>query len=140
MRDLCFAAGVALLLTGCIADRDKPGMQIKCEALDAAQSLVTPELIKDCSDRITKERPNVTLVGPLGLSARAAARVGDLQMFPSGPNDDIVALVAPTTNKGLFGQDNKSYAECSYRLQDNKLVFRAVHCPEAFAPKIIMVR
>jgi hypothetical protein len=131
---------MALLLTGCIADRDKPGMKIKYEALDAAQGLVTPELIKDCSDKIAKERPNITLVGPFGLSARAAARVGDLQMFPSGPNDDIVALIAPTTNKDLFGLDHKSYAGCSYRLQDNKLVFRAVHGPEAFAPTVIMVR
>jgi hypothetical protein len=138
MRNLLLLTGMILLLSGCIAERDSPGLKIKYEALDAAQSLVTPQIIKECSDRIAKEMPQITLSGPFVLSARAAAMVGDVQMFPSGPNDNIVALVAPSTNNGLFGQENKGHVGCSYRLQDNKLAFRAVHGPGAFV-RFIMV-
>src|SRR4051812_8041673 len=124
MRNRLFLVGLSVLLAGCIADRDKPGMKIKYDAADAAPRLVTPEIVKECSARIAKERPNVTVVGAFFLSPKAAGRVGDVQMFPSGPNDDIVALIAPSTNKSLLGQENKSFAGCSYRLQNDRLVFR----------------
>jgi len=129
MRSLFFLAGMAFLLTGCGADREHPGLKIKYEAMDAAQDLVTPAVIKDCADRIAKEMPGVKVVGSFGLSARGAALVGDLQPFPSGPNDNIVALMAPSTTEGLFGQEGKSYVGCSYRLLEGKLVFRGVHSP-----------
>jgi hypothetical protein len=139
MRNLLFLAGITLLLSGCLAERDRPGLKIKYAALDAAQGLVTPEVIKDCSDRIAKEMPEVTVVGTFALSANAAARVGDLQAFPSGPNDNIVALVALSKHKNVFGQEINHRVGCSYRLLDNKLVFRAVHGPGAFEGTLYIV-
>jgi hypothetical protein len=139
MKALIFLVGLSSLLAGCIADRDKPGMNIKYDAVDAAKSLVTPEIIKDCSDRIARQFTTVTVAGSFFLSAKAAARVGDVQLLPSGPNDDIVALVAPSTNPGLMGRENKGYVGCSYRLQNGRLAFRAVHSPGELAPKSITV-
>ena len=139
MRNLFFLTGMALLLAGCLAERERPGLKIKYEAMDAAQGLVTPAVIRDCADRIAKEIPEVKVLDSFALSARGAAMVGDPQPFPSGPNDNIVALVAPSTNEGLFGQENKSYVGCSYRLQENKLVFRAVHGPTAFKRTMVIV-
>jgi hypothetical protein len=142
MKRWVFLVGLSALLAGCIStsDREMPGLQTKFVALDAAQSLVTPELTKECSDRIVKELPHYTVVGSFFLSAKAARMVGreDVSEFFGKPseNDDIVALIAPSTNAGLFGQENKAFVGCSYNLQNNRLVFRKVHASN-FLPRRI---
>ena len=132
MGRLLLLISACLLTAGCMTDRELPGLRPKYATAEAAKDLVTPQLIKDCVDKLAKEWPNVSIIGNFSLSPRAAAKVGDLQLLPGGPNDEIVALVAPSSNKNLFGAENKGISGCSYRLQNNRLVFRAVHPPGAF--------
>lgn len=138
MRSGFFLVCFPLLLSGCLSDREMPGVRSKVAAAEAAQHLVTPELIKECADKVAKEFPSVTVVGSFVLSPQAAGRFNDLEELL--PKDNIVALVARTTNEGLLGQDNKSYSGCSYRLEDGRLVFHKVHGIGSFAPKIIVVQ
>lgn len=138
MRSVFLLAGFSLLLSGCISDREMPGLRPKFATAEAAQHLVTPELIKGCAEKVAKEHPSITVAGPFALSPKAAGRFNDLEeLFPK---DNTVALVAPTTNAGLFGQQNKSFAGCSYRLVDGRLVFREVHGTGSFSPKVIAVQ
>ena len=137
MRSAFFLVGFSLLLSGCLSDREMPGLGPKFATAESAQPLVTPELIRGCADKVAKEFPSLTIVGSFGLSPKAAGRFNDLEELL--PKDNIVALVARTTNKGLLGQDNKSYAGCSYRLEDGRLVFHQVHGIGSFAPRVIAV-
>lgn len=135
MRLLILMTIASFVLAGCmtVPERDLPYMKVKYETADAAKEFITPELVKDCADKLAKEFPHVTIIGNFSVSPAAALKVGDLQMLPgSGPNDEIVALVAPTTNKNIFGGDNKAISGCSYRLHDNQFTFRAVHGPASF--------
>jgi hypothetical protein len=137
MRSVFLLAGFSLLLSGCVSDREMPGLRPKFATAEAAQHLVTPELIKGCAEKVAKEHPYVTVAGPFALSPQAAGRFNDLEeLFPK---DNIVALVAPTVNAGLFGQENKSFSGCSYRLEDGRLVFHKVHGIGSFAPKVLVV-
>lgn len=138
MRSVLFLVGCSVLLSGCISDRDLPGLRPKIATAEAAQHLVTPELIKGCADKVAKEFPNLTVAGSFVLSPRAAGRFNDLEEW--FPKDNIVGLIARTTNTGLFGQENRSYAGCSYRLEDGRLVFHKAHGPSSFMPKTIMVQ
>ena len=134
MRRLLFLVGSPLLLASCIT----PGLQIKNDAAGAAQSLVTPAIAKDCSDKVAKEFPEVRVVGPYVLSPAAAARVNDRDFMLVKEN--LVALAAPTVNTALFGQENKGMAACSYLIEGGRLVFHKVHGPTTFLPVTIMVR
>jgi hypothetical protein len=134
MRRLLFLVGLPSLLAGCIT----PGLQIKNQAAEAAQSLVTPAITKDCSDKVAREFPDVKAVGPYVLSPAAAARVNDRDFM--WPKENLVALAAPTTNTGLLGQENKGLAACSYLIEANRLVFHKVHGPGTFLPVTIIVR
>jgi hypothetical protein len=138
MRSAFFLVGFSLLLSGCLSDREMPGLRPKFATAEAAQHLVTPELIRGCADKVAKEFPSVTVVGSFVLSPQAAGRFNDLEELL--PKDNIVALIARTTNEGLFGQENKSYSGCSYRLEDGRLVFHKVHGIGSFAPKVIAVQ
>jgi hypothetical protein len=138
VRSVFFLAGFSLLLSGCLSDREMPGLRPKFATAEAAQHLVTPEFIRGCAEKVAKEYPSVNIAGSFVLSPKAAGKFNDLEeLFPK---DNIVALVAPTTNVGLFGQQNKSYSGCSYRLEDGRLVFHKVHGPASFAPKVIVVQ
>lgn len=130
--------GLSLLLAGCMTDREMPVLKTKFVALDAAQGLVTSEITSDCAARLSKEFPRMTIVGAFFLSAKAARMVGDRDIRDTfnqpNPNDDIVALIAPTSNKGLFGHEFNAFLGCSYHLQNSRLVFRATHGPN-FLPR-----
>jgi len=134
VRRLFFVVGLLLPLVGCIT----PGLQIKNQAVEAAQSLVTPAITKDCSDKIAREFPNVKVAGPYVLSPGAAARVND--RYFTWVKENLVALAAPTTNTGLFGQEHKGLVACSYLIEDGRLVFYKVHDTGTFLPITIMVR
>ena len=134
MRRLFFPVGLSLLLASCIT----PGLQIKNQAAEAAQPLVTSAITKDCSDKVAKEFPHVKVVGPYVLSPGAAGRVNDLHFM--WVKENLVALAAPTINTGLFGQENKGLVACSYLVEDGRLVFHKVHGPGAFVPTTIIVR
>ncbi|GMO20369.1 hypothetical protein TM233_27330 [Bradyrhizobium sp. TM233] len=110
---------------------------MKVGAAEAAQHLVTPEFIRGCADKVAKAYPSATVVSSFALSPEAAARFNDLEELL--PKDNIVALVAQTTHKDVFGHEHKSYAGCSYRLQDGRLVFHELHGAGSFV-KIIAVR
>src|SRR5882757_3742721 len=112
MQRLFFFIGLPLLLAGCIT----PGLQIKNDAAEAAQSLVTPAITKDCSDKVAKEFPNVKVVGSYALSPAAAGRVNDLHFM--WVKENLVALAAPTSITGVFGQGNMGLAGCSYLVED----------------------
>ncbi|MDE2379878.1 hypothetical protein [Bradyrhizobium sp.] len=152
MRFLILMTTASLFLTGCtttsapespgsgfaqesvmgISPRAMPGLKARYETAEAAKQYITPELIKDCANKLTREYPQVTIIGNFSMSPLAASKVGDLQMFPGGPNDEIVALVAPTSNKNIFGGDNRTISGCSYRLHENTFTFRKVHGPGSF--------
>jgi hypothetical protein len=134
MRRLFLLVGLPLLLAGCIT----PGLQIKNQAAEAAQPLVTPAITKDCSDKVTKEFPNVKVVGPYVLSAAAAGRVNDLHFM--WVKENLVALAAPTSITGVFGQGNMGLVACSYLIEDGRLVFHKVHGPGAFSSITIITR
>ena len=135
MRRLFFLVGLTLplLLAGCIT----PGLQIKNQAAEAAQSLVTPAITQACADRVAKELPQVKVAGPYALSPRAAGRVNDLDFM--WPKENLVALAAPTINTGLLGQESKGLVACSYLIEDHRLVFHKVHSPGAFLPRTIVI-
>jgi len=136
MKRLFVLFVLASLLAGCLADRDLPGLRPKFATLDAAQPLVTPGLIKECSDRVAKEVTYAKVAGSFFLSAKAAGRFNDLEEL--WPKDNIVALIAPTTGTNLFGGESKSFAGCSYRLENGSLVFHKMHGPTSFGPKVIV--
>jgi hypothetical protein len=123
-----------MLLAGCMA----PGLKAKIRDAEAGQRLLTPAVIADCSAKVAKEFPNLTVVGPFVLNPVAAGRVNDLEYLL--PKDGLVALVAPTTNTGLFGQENKGHAGCSYLIEDGRLVFQKMQGIAVFGPKIVVVR
>jgi hypothetical protein len=101
MRRLLFLVALPLLLAGCIT----PGLQIKNDAAEAAQSLVTPAITKDCSDKVAKEFPQVKAVGPYVLSPAAAGRVNDRDFM--WVKENLVALAAPTINTGCSARKTR---------------------------------
>ena len=137
MRHLFLLAVMAMPLAGCVTDRDHPGLRPKFATLEAAQPLVTPGLIKECSDRVAKEVTYAKVAGTFFLSAKAAGRFNDYEEL--WPKDNIVALIAPTIGTNVLGGETKSFAGCSYRLENASLVFHKVHGPVSFQPKVIMI-
>ena len=134
MNRLFLTMMATLTLSGCVSD----GVRAQRETSEAAASLITPEMIKECRDRLLKQAPNITITGDFHLSASVAGRVGDPHMWPDGTNNNLVAMVARTEEKSLFGSEIKSLGGCSYRLQDGKLTFRAVHVPGSFGRVIFL--
>lgn len=135
-RPLCAALVCCVLLSGCMT----PWLKTRYDTADAAKGLVTPAIIADCSARVVKAYPNLTIAGPFALDGYAAARVASSKLsLEAVPEKNLVALVARTTNKGLFGQENRGHAGCSYLVEDGRLVFQEVHGIAAFMPPTIYV-
>ena len=134
MNRLFLTMMAILTLSGCVSD----GVKGQRAASEAAKSLITPEMIKECSDRLLKQEPDLTITGNFYLSASVAGRVGDMHMWPDSTNANLVAMVARTEEKSSFGGVVKSLGGCSYRLQDGKLAFRAVHLPGSFGRVIFL--
>lgn len=131
-----FALGFCILLSGCMT----PWLKARYETADAAQGLVTPAIVADCSEKVVKAFPHLTIAGPFALNGYAAARVASSKpTLEAVPQKNLVALVARTTNKGLFGQENKGHAGCSYLVESGRLVFQEVHGIAAFMPQTIYV-
>lgn len=127
------ALAFCVLLSGCMT----PALKAKYQEAEVHQHLATPAIVSDCSDKVLKAFPNLTIAGPFALDGYAAGRVTDLEYL--FPKDGLVVLVAPTTNKGLFGQENKGRAGCSYHVENGRLVFQKVHGIGTFMPKTIYV-
>jgi hypothetical protein len=134
MNRLFLTMMAILTLSGCVSD----GVRAQRETSEAAKSLITPEMIKECSDRLLERAPKLTITGNFYLSPTVAGRVGDMHMWPDGTNANLVAMVARTEEKTVFGGEVKSLGGCSYRLQDGKLTFRAVHLPGSFGRVIFL--
>jgi hypothetical protein len=102
-------------------------MGIRNRAAETAQSLVTPAMIKECSDKVAATYPNVKPTGPYRFSPIAAVHLNEIDArLLTG--DQFAVLAAPTA--GLLGQEGE--AGCSYLLENGKLVFRKVHPPTSF--------
>jgi hypothetical protein len=133
---LCAVLSCCVLLSGCMT----PWLKARYETADAAQGLVTPAIIADCSERVVKAYPNLTIAGPFALNGYAAARVASSKLsLEAVPEKNLVALVARTTNKGLFGQENRGHAGCSYHVESGRLVFQEVHGIAVFGPQVYVV-
>lgn len=104
---------------------------------EANQHLVTPAIASDCSDKVLKAFPNLTIVSPFKLDGYAAVRVTNQDY--AFPKEGLVVLAARTTNTGLFGQENKGRAGCSYHVENGRLVFQKVHGIATFMPQTIYV-
>lgn len=130
--------GFALLLVNCqlrdgVPGRDIPDdlLDIRSRAAKTAHSLATPATIRDCSEKVAAAFPDVKITGAYGFSPRAAAALGEIDARLL-MGDQFAVLVAPTTNKGLLGQEVKGVAGCSYLFENGKLAFRKVHPPTSF--------
>jgi len=134
MNRLFLTMMATLALSGCVSD----AVRAQIKTSEAAGSLITPEMIRECRDQLLKRAPNVTITGDFHLSPSVAGRVGDPHMWPDDTNNNLVAMVARTEQKNMFGGETKSLGGCSYRLQDGKLVFRAVHVPGSFGRVIFL--
>ncbi|MBN9597996.1 MAG: hypothetical protein J0G36_21930 [Afipia sp.] len=133
---LCAALICCVLLSGCMT----PWLKARYETADAAQGLVTPVIIADCSAKVQKAFPNLTIAGPFALNGYAAARVASSKLsLEAVPEKNLVALVARTTNKNLFGQENRGHAGCSYYVENGRLVFQDVHGIATFMPPTVYV-
>ena len=138
LRNLLVLGGTALLLANCqlregVPSRDIPDdlLDIRSRAARTADSLTTPAMIKDCSEKVAVAFPDLKTTGHFRLSPGAAAALGELDARLL-MGDQFVVLVAPTIHKGLVGQEVKGVAGCSYLLETGKLVFRKVHPPTSF--------
>jgi hypothetical protein len=132
------ALTVCLYLFGCVschAATLTPESE-KTLAAEAAKPLVTPAVVKDCKDRLAKAHASSTILRNFTLSPHLAQLVDQhLRVLP-GNDNRIVALVVLSSNEGLFGRQMKTIIGCSYRLEDNRLVFRDVHGPGYF-PRLL---
>jgi hypothetical protein len=146
LRNILMVGGSALLLANCqtgrdgVTGRDVPGgiMNIRDRAAETAQSLVTPAMIKECSDKVAAAFPNLKVTGHYRFSPMAAVHLNEIDArLLTG--DQFAVLAAPTTNTGLLGQEVKGIVGCSYLLENGKLVFRKVHPPPSFM-QVIAVR
>jgi hypothetical protein len=93
--------------------------------------MATPATFKDCSEKVAAAFPTVRTTGSYGFSPRAAAALSEIDARLL-MGDQFAVLVAPTSNKGLFEQEVKGVAGCSYLLEGGKLTFRKVHPPTSF--------
>jgi hypothetical protein len=118
---LCAALICCVLLSGCMT----PWLKARYETADAAQGLVTPVIIADCSAKVQKAFPNLTIAGPFALNGYAAARVASSKLsLEAVPEKNLVALVARTTNKNLFGQKIGGMRAVRIMLRMGALCFR----------------
>ena len=140
LRNILVLGGSALLLAGClrqpdfVTDNDTPpqyDLGGRYQAAKTANSLATPALIKDCSERVAAAFPKLKTTGPYGFSPRAAVALSEIDARMLAGNQFAV-LAAPTVNEGLFGQAVRGAAGCSYLLENGKLAFRKVHHPSSF--------
>ena len=139
LRNILVLGGSALLLANCqtgrdgVTGRDVPGglMDIRSQAAKTAQSLATPAMIKDCSDKVAAAFPDVKPTGPYNFSPNAAVALNEMDARLL-MGDQFAVLAAPTTHKAVLGLEVKSLAGCSYLLENGKLVFRKVHPPTSF--------
>ena len=125
MRTLLFLVVMSLLLAGCMGtDRQMPGREPFYRTAETAQNLglVTPEIARECSARVTSEMSGVRIVGSYSVSAYAAFRNKPVTLLPTDENNNLVALMAPAMSQGPFGE-LKVMAGCLYRLRDNRLAF-----------------
>ena len=139
MRGLFGLICMSLPLAGCITDRDLPFREAKYQASESAQAsgVVTPQVAKECVERIGTQLPQVKIVGAFSLAPSLASKVPVQQtLLPSHENDDIVILAAPSISNGLLGEV-KTVAGCSYHFRDKRLVFNDVHI---FGGRIDVVR
>jgi hypothetical protein len=128
MRNLLFLIGLSLPLAGCLADRELPGREPFYRNADTAQSLglLTPAVVKECSEHVARELPKIKIVGPFSISAPGAYMRADREhtLLPNNSGHDVVAVIAPSTAVNVFGGENNTKSGCLYRLRDNRLVFQ----------------
>ena len=137
MRNLFVLAVMTLPLAGCLAERELPGREPFYQTAETAQNLglLTPAVVKECSEHMASELPKVRIVGPFSISARAAYRGADRPhtFLPSHDADNVVAVIAPAASGNMFGGETDTMSGCLYRLRDNRLVFEKARI---FGPRI----
>lgn len=125
MRNLFVLIGLALPLAGCLTERHLPGREPAYRTADTAQSLglLTPVVVKECSEHMARALPKVRIVGPFAISALAAFRGAERKLtlfLPDTSVHDVVAVMAPTATENVLGD---TMSGCLYRLRNNRLVF-----------------
>jgi hypothetical protein len=112
MRNLFFASAAALLLNGCITAEEA---RVQAQS---AQTLITPEVIKQCEAAILEKNPKVHFEGSFFLAAPARRE----QLL--GLDDHKVLLAVPESTVGAFNATHKGYLACYYEFRDNRLEFQ----------------
>src|SRR5262245_6200992 len=107
MRSLLFLAGMSGLLTGCVADRDMPFREARYKTSESAQAsgVLTPQVGKECLERLEAKLPQVRIVGSFSVEPSLVARVPVKHtILPSREYDNLVVLAAPSISTGIFGE------------------------------------
>ena len=104
-------------------------MKPRYESAESANSLATPAVIKDCADKVANKLPGSRVIGNFAFSPVAATTLNSNEYLLRKEN--LVALVAPAMNKGLFGEVRVTVG-CSYFVENGKLAFQDVHGAGSF--------
>ncbi|MBI3699148.1 MAG: hypothetical protein HY242_01705 [Afipia sp.] len=76
----------------------------------------------DCNARLAKQRPDAKLYQELNVAVRHPYSLARML----GPTrDDVIALMAPASWKGMFAT-TRGRLGCSYTIKDKKLTFRSL--------------